>query len=74
MGANVMKDQFGKITHLVASSPSVGEYWYGRTFSVPIMAESWITSAWRDRDTESCYTDPAAVSFCLLFFCKPRLK
>lgn len=69
MGANVMKNQYGKITHLVASSHSVEEYWYGRTFNVPIMAESWITSAWNNRDAVeySCINSPAMVEHKLKF-------
>lgn len=58
MGGSIRKDMDCKITHLVANSPSGAKYQYASTFNIPVMAESWITTAWANRNVTgySCKT------------------
>lgn len=49
MGGSIRKEMEYKITHLVANYPSGDKYQYASTFNIPVMSESWITSAWENR-------------------------
>ncbi|KAK6644547.1 hypothetical protein RUM43_000814 [Polyplax serrata] len=49
MGGSIRKEMEYKITHLVANYPSGDKYQYASTFNIPVMAESWVTTAWENR-------------------------
>ena len=50
MGGSAVKDAGKKMTHLIAKS-SIGEkYSYAGTFSLPILTEDWLQTAWDNRE------------------------
>lgn len=49
MGGSLRKDIDRKVTHLIAGCPGGEKYRYARTFGVPVMSETWVTSAWENR-------------------------
>lgn len=65
MGGSIRKEMEYKITHLVANSPFGEKYQYATTFNIPIMAESWVTSAWENRGIVgfSCKNSNAVSTF-----------
>ena len=49
MNGSIRKEMDRKVTHLVANSLGGEKYKYATTFNIPIMSESWVTSAWENR-------------------------
>ena len=58
-----------KITHLIANRPGGEKYQYAASFNVPIMATSWVTSAWENRHNVGYSSmDSKVISECKLKF------
>ncbi len=50
MGGSIVKDANMKMTHLISKS-SIGEkYNYACTFSLPVLTEDWLQTAWDNRE------------------------
>jgi len=50
MGGSVVKDVGKKVTHVLSKS-SIGEkYNYATTFSIPVLTEDWLLTAWDNRE------------------------
>lgn len=66
LGGSTRKRPNRHITHLIADSINGNNYWYGPTFNVPVMARSWIITAWERRhDIEYSCQNPDTV--CLFY-------
>lgn len=66
MGGSTRKRPNRHITHLIGDSVEGNNYWYGPTFNVPVMARSWIITAWEKRcDNEYSCQNPDVV--CLFY-------
>ena len=50
MGGSVRKEMHCKVTHLIAKLCSGEKYFYAMTFRVPVVSETWVHDAWKNRD------------------------
>jgi len=51
MGGSVQKDVGRKMTQLLAMSSLGDKYQYATTFSIPVLTEAWLASAWDNRES-----------------------
>ena len=63
MGGSVQKDVGRKMTQLLAMSSLGDKYQYATTFSIPVLTEAWLASAWDNRERcQFCLNNNVVVS------------
>ena len=69
MGGSVNCEITDRATHLVAYAATGEKYQYAVTFSIPVMGEKWINTAWAHRDELSIRAQDENLvrSYCILF-------
>ncbi|XP_023320077.1 protein ECT2 isoform X4 [Eurytemora carolleeae] len=50
MGGSVIRDVGRKVTHVVAKASMGDKYNYATTFSLPVITEDWLQTAWDNRE------------------------